>query len=157
MIHLPLFQGTGIWVMVVVAGTGSVSTFPCWIPLLTVTDAPAPQVLALPPAPLPEDGSAPLQAVIPSWWRRKMWTIPQWTLCTLHPQGPHLQGVKSVGTHLLPPPTQGEAVIQRTCMAATSRVETPSTWLRRSQSVVSSESHRKPGRHHWGRWRLVTS
>lgn len=68
MTQLPQFPGTGTWVMVVVvAGTESASTFLCWILLPTVTDAPAPQVLVPPPAPLPEGGSAPLPAVIPYW------------------------------------------------------------------------------------------
>lgn len=153
MTQLTLFPGTGIWVMVVVvAGTESISTCLCWILLPTVTDPPAPQVLVLPLAPLLEGGSAPLPAVIPSWWRKKIWTMPQWTLCTHHPQGPHPPGVKSAGTYLsLPPTLQGEAVTQRTCRDATSRVETPSTSLRHSPAVVTSTSRRKPGRHHWAR------
>lgn len=152
MIQLPLFLGTGTWVMVGVAGTESVSTSPYWIPLPTVTDAPAHRVLVPPPAPLPEGGLVPLPAAIPYWWRRMTWTMPQWTLCTPHPPGPHPLGAKSVETHLLTPPTlQGEAVTQRNCKDATLKVETPSTWLRHSPAIVSSASPRKPGRHHWDR------
>lgn len=154
MTQLPLFPGTGIWVMVEVAGTESASTFHCWIPLPTVTDALALRVPAPPLVPLHEGGSAPLPAVIPCWWKRKMWTMLQWTLHTHHPQGPHPLGVKSVETHLLPPAIQGEAVTQMICKDATLRLETPSTWLGYRLSVVSSASHRKPGRHHWGRWSL---
>lgn len=146
----PPFPVTGTWAEVA-GGTESASTSPCWTPLLTATDAPAPSAPAPPPAPPPVAGSAPPPAVTRCWWRRRSWTRPQSTLGSRHPRGPLPLGVKSVETPPLPPPVlHGGAVTQRTCKDATSRVETLRHKLH--PAAVSSASHRKPGRRHWNRY-----
>lgn len=138
----------------VAGGTESVSTSPCWTPLLTATDAPAPSAPALRPAPPPVAGSAPPPAATPCWWRRRNWTRPRSTSGSRRPRDLLLPGVKSVETPpWLPPVPHGEAVTQRTCRDATLRVETPSLCHKFHPAAVSSASHRKPGRRHWNRWR----
>lgn len=139
---------------VAVGGTENASTFRCWTPSLTATDALAPSAPAPLPAPPPAAGSAPPPAVTPCWLRRRSWTRPQLTLGSCRPQGPLPPGVKSVETPPLPPPVlHGGAVTQRTCKDATSR---EAILLRKLHpAAVSSASHRKPGRRHWNRYTLA--